>query len=100
MLVNEARIRQLINLIGQQHSSEELKTLAADLERRLLEGRARLAQLSTSRNLEGEYTCRRCALRFVVLTEQSFREKPATVAHSCPNCGAINRIGQSQGRTI
>ena len=56
MLVNEARIRQLINLIGQQHYSEQLKTLAADLERRLLEGKARLAQLSTSRNLEGEYT--------------------------------------------
>jgi RNase P subunit RPR2 len=96
MLVNEARIRQLINLIGQQHYPEELKTLAADLERRLLEGRARLAQLSTSRNLEGECTCSRCAQRFVVPTEHSFREKPATVAHSCPHCGAINRIGQSQ----
>jgi RNase P subunit RPR2 len=96
MLVNEARIRQLINLIGQQHYSEELKTLAADLERRLLEGRARLAQLSTSRSLEGEYTCRRCAQRFVVPAGQSFREKSATVVHTCPNCGAINRIVQSQ----
>jgi RNase P subunit RPR2 len=96
MLVNEARIRQLINLIGQQHYSEELKTLAADLERRLLEGRARLAQLSTSRSLEGEYTCRRCAQRFVVPAGQSFREESATVVHTCPNCGAINRIVQSQ----
>lgn len=97
MLVNEARIRQLINLIGQEHYSQELKMLAADLERRLLEGRARLAQLSTSRSVEGEYTCRRCAQRFAVLTDKTgFREKPPTVAHHCTCCGAINRISQSQ----
>jgi len=96
MLINEARIRQLINLIGQEHYSPELKMLAADLERRLLEGRARLAQLPIRQTVEGEYTCRRCAQQFILLSDPNrLTSQHSATGHKCPCCGSVNQIGHS-----
>jgi DNA-directed RNA polymerase subunit RPC12/RpoP len=96
MLINEARIRQLINLIGQERYSPELKVLAADLERRLLEGRARLARLPVRQSVEGEYTCSQCAQRSIVLSDPTrLTNKHSATGHKCPCCGSVNQIGHS-----
>jgi hypothetical protein len=89
MLINEAGIRQLINLIGRGPYSYELKSLAADLERRLREGKARLAQLDASQNEQGDFTCIWCRQQFVLAKEKG-RSRGTAIARTCPSCGSPN----------